>query len=78
MASEAKLKAMTDAINEAETLRDANDKLHSSLQAETEKRKILHNTIEDMKGDFSPFYSLGVVLMYLSYPLTCLSFHRTN
>lgn len=57
MASEAKLKAMTDAINEAETLRDANDKLHSSLQAETEKRKILHNTIEDMKGDFSPFYS---------------------
>lgn len=50
--AEAKLKAMTDAINEATTLKIANEQLHSSLQAETEKRKILHNTIEDMKGEF--------------------------
>ena len=49
-AAEAQLKEMTDMINETQALKESNDRLHSTLQAETEKRKILHNTIEDMKG----------------------------
>jgi methylmalonyl-CoA mutase cobalamin-binding subunit len=53
-AAELKLKQMTDMINETENLKCANEKLHTSLQAETEKRKILHNTIEDMKGELFP------------------------
>jgi hypothetical protein len=48
--AEAELKRMTEMINESRDLRVLNDKLYSSLHAETEKRKILHNTIEDMKG----------------------------
>ena len=51
--AEAQLKEMTDMINETQALKESNDKLHSTLQAETEKRKILHNTIEDMKGKYS-------------------------
>ena len=51
--AEAQLKQMTDMINETQALKESNDKLHSTLQAETEKRKILHNTIEDMKGKYS-------------------------
>lgn len=50
IAAETKLKEMEDMINETENLKTANDKLHTSLQAETEKRKVLHNQIEDMKG----------------------------
>ena len=49
-AAEAQLKEMTDMINETQALKESNDRLHSTLQADTEKRKILHNTIEDMKG----------------------------
>jgi len=41
---------MTNMIKEAKTLITANEKLHRSLQEEIDKRKILHNMIEDMKG----------------------------
>lgn len=47
--SERKLQEMMNFIKEAESLKVSNDKLHLSLQEETEKRKILHNTLEDMK-----------------------------
>jgi ERCC4-related helicase len=47
--SERKLQEMLNFIKEAESLKVSNDKLHLSLQEETEKRKILHNTLEDMK-----------------------------
>ena len=50
IAAEKKLKEMKDMINETENLRTVNDRLHTSLQNETEKRKVLHNQIEDMKG----------------------------
>ncbi len=49
-AAEAKLKDMTDFVNSAEDLRKSNDLLHTALLEETEKRKVLHNTVEDMKG----------------------------
>lgn len=49
-AAEAKLKEMTDFVNNAEELKKSNDLLHTALLEETEKRKILHNTVEDMKG----------------------------
>lgn len=41
---------MANMIKEAKTLITANEKLHRSLQEEIDKRKILHNMIEDMKG----------------------------
>jgi hypothetical protein len=41
---------MANMIKEAKTLITANEKLHRSLQEEIDKRKVLHNMIEDMKG----------------------------
>jgi len=48
--AQAKLKEMTNFINQTETLKKSNDQLHISLQEETKKRMILHNTLEDIKG----------------------------
>ena len=48
--AQAKLKEMTDFINQTETLKKSNDQLHISLQEETDRRKVLHNTLEDIKG----------------------------
>ena len=45
-----KLKEMTDFVNKATELKAVNDRLHISLQDETEKRKVLHNNLEDLKG----------------------------
>ena len=45
-----KLKDMTDFVNKATELKAVNDRLHISLQDETEKRKVLHNNLEDLKG----------------------------
>ena len=41
---------MTAFINRTNELKEANDKLHISLSEEVEKRKVLHNTLEDLKG----------------------------
>ena len=46
----AKLNEMTDLINLSKHLEKNNEELNLSLQKETERRKVLHNTIEDMKG----------------------------
>lgn len=46
----AKLHEMTDLINTSKHLEKNNEELNLSLQKETERRKVLHNTIEDMKG----------------------------
>ena len=48
--AEAKLQEMTAFINRTNELKEANDKLHISLSEEVEKRKVLHNTLEDLKG----------------------------
>eukprot|EP00804_Cyclotella_cryptica_P017534 CCRYP_006708-RA/>CCRYP_006708-RA protein AED:0.02 eAED:0.02 QI:472/1/1/1/1/1/3/175/1303 len=48
--AEAALERMSVMISETQALQMANDQLHSSLQEETERRKHLHNTLEDMKG----------------------------
>ncbi|KAL9185144.1 hypothetical protein ACHAXT_002921 [Thalassiosira profunda] len=48
--AKAKLREMTDLIQSSKDLKESNDRLHVSLQDETEKRKVLHNTLEDMKG----------------------------
>jgi chromosome segregation ATPase len=79
-AAENKLKQMTDMINETENLKSANDKLFTSLQAETEKRKILHNTIEDMKGDslFLSHHCLCVLYLCVLIKNTLHPPHRTN
>jgi hypothetical protein len=45
-----KLHEMTDLIESSKHLVKNNEELHLSLQKETERRKVLHNTIEDMKG----------------------------
>ncbi len=46
----AKLHEMTDLIKASKHLEKNNEELNLSLQKETERRKVLHNTIEDMKG----------------------------
>ena len=40
---------MSDMLNEAKTLVAANEKLHRTLQLETDRRKVLHNKFEDLK-----------------------------
>ena len=47
---EARLKEMKDFISKADELEKSNEQLHASLSQETEKRKVLHNTLEDLKG----------------------------
>lgn len=47
---EARLKEMKDFISKADELEKTNEQLHVSLSQETEKRKVLHNTLEDLKG----------------------------
>ncbi len=46
----AKMHEMTDLIKTSKHLEKNNKELNLSLQKETERRKVLHNTIEDMKG----------------------------
>ena len=46
---ELKSKEMSDMLNEAKTLVGANEKLHRTLQLETDRRKVLHNKFEDLK-----------------------------
>ena len=48
--ADSKLLELTDFVKTTEELTKANEKLHLNLQNETEKRKVLHNKIEDMKG----------------------------
>jgi hypothetical protein len=48
--AESKLQKMTEFISKTEELKMSNDKLQISLQDQTEKRKMLHNTLEDIKG----------------------------
>ena len=48
--AEARLKEMKDFISKADELKKSNEQLHVSLSQETEKRKVLHNTLEDLKG----------------------------
>merc|ERR1712238_651946 len=48
--AELKSKEMSDMLNEAKTLVGANEKLHRTLQLETDRRKVLHNKLEDLKG----------------------------
>lgn len=48
--AESKLQKMTEFISRTEELKMSNDKLQISLQDQTEKRKMLHNTLEDLKG----------------------------
>ena len=48
--AESKLQKMTEFINRTEELKMSNDKLQISLQDQTEKRKMLHNALEDLKG----------------------------
>ena len=46
---------MSDMLNEAKALVGANEKLHRTLQLETDRRKVLHNKLEDLKGLCSMF-----------------------
>ena len=48
--AQARLKEMQDFISKADELEKSNEQLHASLSQETEKRKVLHNTLEDLKG----------------------------
>jgi hypothetical protein len=48
--AEAKLEQISSMIKEAQALVSANEKLHRSLALETDKRKALHNKLEDLKG----------------------------
>ena len=48
--AELKSKEMSDMSNEAKTLVVANEKIHRSLQLETDRRKVLHNKHKDLKG----------------------------
>ena len=45
-----KLQEVSSMIHEAKIALAANEKLHRMLQSETDKRKVLHNQVEDMKG----------------------------
>ena len=47
--AESKLQEMTDLVSQTQELRNSNERLHTSLQDEAEKRKVLHNTLEDMR-----------------------------
>ena len=49
-AVENKLREMHELITEAKVLTGVNERLHKALQAEAERRKILHNRLEDLKG----------------------------
>ena len=48
--AENKLKEVSELVEEAKALVGVNDRLHRSLQTEAQKRKILHNKLEDIKG----------------------------
>jgi hypothetical protein len=48
--SESKLQEMTVFLGKTNELKEANDRLYVSLNDEAEKRKVLHNTLEDLKG----------------------------
>ena len=48
--AEREVKRMASLIEEAKTLVSANEKLHRSLQVEIDKRKALHNHLEDLRG----------------------------
>ena len=49
-AAEAKVEQISSMIKEAQVLVSSNEKLHRSLALETDKRKVLHNKLEDLKG----------------------------
>ena len=49
-AAQDKLKENNAKMKEAQGLLDNNERLHKALAIETERRKALHNKIEDMKG----------------------------
>mmetsp|Transcript_143 Transcript_143/g.182 ORF Transcript_143/g.182 Transcript_143/m.182 type:complete len:1137 (+) Transcript_143:534-3944(+) len=49
-AAEAKLNEMTGLIKEAKVLVGVNERLHRALHIETDRRKTLHNKLEDLKG----------------------------
>lgn len=48
--AESRLAQMSSMINQAKTMVAANEKLHHSLHTEIQKRKHLHNKLEDLKG----------------------------
>ena len=48
--AESRLKKMTDLVKEAKVLVGVNERLHRRLQVETDRRKTLHNKLEDLKG----------------------------
>lgn len=48
--SESKLQEVSVFLSKTNELKEANDGLYVSLHDETEKRKVLHNTLEDLKG----------------------------
>jgi len=48
--AETKLREMTEFVNTTNKLKESNDQLHTALSKETEQRKVLHNTLEDIKG----------------------------
>jgi len=50
VAAEARLEEVNEFIAKAKELTGANERLHRALQDETEKRKTLHNKLEDLKG----------------------------
>ena len=47
---DSKLKEMSNLIAEAKILIGVNEKLHRCLHVETDRRKALHNKLEDLKG----------------------------
>ena len=49
-AAESKLEEMTDMLKEAKVLIGVNERLHKALHKETDRRKMLHNKLEDLKG----------------------------
>ena len=49
-ALENKLREMHELITEAKVLTGVNERLHRALHAEAERRKVLHNKLEDLKG----------------------------
>jgi len=49
-AMENKLRGMHELITEAKVLTGVNERLHRALHAEAERRKTLHNKLEDLKG----------------------------
>jgi hypothetical protein len=48
--TEIKLQESVKLVHEAKAALAANERLHRLLQMETDKRKVLHNKLEDMKG----------------------------